>query len=54
MARADLTSPSTQNKPDADLLRTIQDGRPNMPSWKIRLSEQEKRDVLAYVRSLVE
>lgn len=51
---ADLTSPSTRNKPDADLLRTIHDGKPNMPPWKVRLSEEEQRDVLAYVRSLVE
>ena len=51
---ADLTSPSTRNKPDADLLRTIHDGKPNMPPWKVRLSEKERRDVLAYVRSLVE
>ncbi len=51
---ADLTSPSTRNKSDADLLKTIHDGKPNMPLWKVRLSEKERRDVLAYVRSLVE
>ena len=50
---ADLTSPSTRRKPDADLLKTIHDGRPNMPPWNVSLSEKERRDVLAYVRTLV-
>ena len=50
---ANLTSPSTRNKSDADLLKTIHDGKPNMPSWDLRLSEKEGRDVLAYVRTLV-
>ncbi len=49
---ANLTSPSTQKKSDSTLLRTIHEGKPNMPSWKIRLSEQDSRDVLAYVRTL--
>jgi mono/diheme cytochrome c family protein len=49
---ANLTSPSTQKKSDPDLLRTIHEGKPNMPSWKVRLSEQDSRAVLAYVRTL--
>ena len=49
---ANLTSPSTKKKSDSALLRTIHEGKPNMPSWKVRLSEQESRDVLAYVRTL--
>ena len=49
---ANLTSPSTRKKSDADLLKTIHDGKPNMPSWDLRLSEKESRDVLAYVRTL--
>lgn len=49
---ANLTSPSTRKKSDADLLKAIHDGKPNMPSWDIRLSEKESRDVLAYVRTL--
>ena len=49
---AKLTSPSTRKKSDADLLKTIHDGKPNMPPWKVRLSEKESRDVLAYVRTL--
>ena len=49
---ANLTSPSTRKKSDADLLKTIHDGKPNMPPWKVRLLEKERRDVLAYVRTL--
>jgi len=50
---ANLTSPSTKKKSDADLFKTIHDGKPNMPPWNVRLSEEESRDVLAYVRTLV-
>lgn len=51
---ADLTSATTQRKLSADLLKTIHEGRPEkvMPSWKLRLSEQQAKDVLAYVRTL--
>ena len=49
---ANLTSPSTRKKSDADLLKTLHDGKPNMPPWEGRLSEKESRDVLAYVRTL--
>lgn len=49
---ANLASPSTKKKSDSALLKTIHDGKPNMPSWRVRLSEQDSRDVLAYVRTL--
>ena len=49
---ADLASPSTQKKSDRELLRTLHEGKPNMPAWKRRLSEPQARDVLAYVRTL--
>lgn len=51
---ADLTSATTQRKLNMDLLKTIHEGRPEkvMPSWKWRLSEQQAKDVLAYVRAL--
>jgi mono/diheme cytochrome c family protein len=49
---ANLTAPTTQSKSDADLLTTIHEGKPNMPSWKGLLSESELRHVLAYVRTL--
>jgi len=50
---ANLTLPSTGKKSDADLLKTIHDGKPNMPPWDIRFSEEERQDVLAYVRTLI-
>jgi mono/diheme cytochrome c family protein len=49
---ADLAAPSTLQKTDRDLLRTLHEGKPNMPAWNRRLSEPEARDVLAYIRSL--
>ena len=49
---ANLTAPSTAKKSDADLLKTIHNGKPNMPAWKAQLSEEQSRDVLAYVRTL--
>jgi len=49
---ANLSSPSTKKKSDAVLLKTIHEGKPNMPPWNTRLSEKESRDVLAYVRTL--
>jgi mono/diheme cytochrome c family protein len=49
---ANLTSPSTRKKSDAELLKTIHEGKPNMPPWNVRLSKKEGRDVLAYVRAL--
>lgn len=53
-APADLTAIESQQKSDATLLRTIHDGKPNMPVWKYKLSKKESRDVLAYIRSLQE
>ena len=49
---ANLTAPSTTRKTDVELLKTIHDGKPNMPAWKVYLSEEQSRDVLAYVRTL--
>ena len=49
---ANLTRSTTKKKPDALLLQTIHEGKPNMPSWKGRLSEDESRAVLAYIRTL--
>ncbi|MEK7300526.1 MAG: cytochrome c [Nitrospirota bacterium] len=49
---ANLTAPSTRKKSDAELLKTIHNGKPNMPAWKGNLSESQSRDVLAYVRTL--
>ncbi|HMS82064.1 MAG TPA: cytochrome c [Nitrospira sp.] len=49
---ANLTRPATKKKSDATLLSSIHEGKPNMPSWKNRLSAEESRAVLAYVRTL--
>ncbi|MDF0651770.1 MAG: c-type cytochrome [Nitrospira sp.] len=49
---ANLTRPATRTKSDAALLQTIHEGKPNMPSWKVRLSEPDSRAVLAYIRTL--
>lgn len=51
---ADLSSPATQRKLNVDLLTTIHEGRPGrvMPSWEYRLSKEQTRDVLAYIRTL--
>jgi mono/diheme cytochrome c family protein len=51
---ADLTSAATQRKLSVDMLKTIHEGRPEkvMPAWKWRLSQQQTKDVLAYIRTL--
>src|SRR5947207_1610318 len=38
---------------DADLLRSIDEGLPGtaMPAWKTRLSDRQRRDVLAYIKT---
>lgn len=51
-APADLTAPRSGTRSDAELLKTIHEGKPNMPAWRLRLSTAESRDVLAYVRTL--
>lgn len=51
---ADLTAPAAQAKLDATLLKTIHDGRKDtaMGAWKFVLSQEEMRDVTAYLRQL--
>ncbi len=50
---ADLTSPRVQGKLDAGLFKSVHDGRKNtaMGAWKYALSDDEIRDVIAYVRT---
>jgi mono/diheme cytochrome c family protein len=50
---ANLAAPATKHKSDQTLLNTIHEGKSSMPSWKVRLSEQDSRDVLAYIRTLL-
>jgi mono/diheme cytochrome c family protein len=49
---ADLKVPATQKKTDEELLDTIRNGHPNtaMGKWEYALSEEEMKDVLAYIR----
>jgi len=49
---ANLTAITTKKKVDEDLLRTIHEGKPNMPAWKTILSIEEIRNVLTYIRTL--
>jgi mono/diheme cytochrome c family protein len=51
---ADFTSQKIKSKPDAELIKSIQEGRPptTMSAFKGQLSEAQIHDVLAYVRSL--
>ncbi len=50
-----LISAQTSAKPDRELLKIIANGRPHtaMEGWKDRLSEEEQRAIVAYVRSLI-
>lgn len=50
-----LVSAATSAKSDKDLLKIIANGRPRtaMPAWKDELTEEEQREVLRYIRSLV-
>ncbi|HXF92757.1 MAG TPA: cytochrome c [Nitrospiraceae bacterium] len=52
---ASLISAATSVKTDQELLRIIANGKPRtaMPAWKDVLSEEEQRDVLRYIRSLI-
>src|SRR5437870_9908452 len=47
------TTASGQLPTDADLMRAIDDGLPGsaMPAWKGRLSDAERRDVAAYLKT---
>jgi len=47
------STPSGQLPTDGDLLRSIDEGLPGtaMPGWKSRLSDRQRRDVLAYIKT---
>jgi mono/diheme cytochrome c family protein len=53
---ADLTSPAVQAKLDTGLFKSIHDGKANtaMGSWQSTLSDEQIREVLAYVRTLAQ
>ncbi len=47
------STPSGQLPTDVDLMRSIDEGLPGtpMPAWKTRLSDRQRRDVLAYIKA---
>src|SRR5882762_6344145 len=47
------STPNSQLPTDADLLRSIDEGLfgTAMPGWKSRLSDRQRRDVLAYIKT---
>lgn len=47
------TTPSGEIPTDADLMRVVNDGMPGtaMPGWTKKLSDSERRDVVAYIKS---
>ncbi len=49
---ADLTSSAVQQQSDSQLEKVIKDGKAKMPSFDQKLSDDEIRAVLAYVRRL--
>jgi mono/diheme cytochrome c family protein len=52
---ASLLSAGTSVKSDGELLDIIANGKPRtaMPGWKDTLTEDQRQDVLAYIRSLI-
>jgi mono/diheme cytochrome c family protein len=52
---ASLISAGTSVKSDSELLAVITNGkaRTAMPAWKDLLTEEQRRDVLAYIRTLI-
>ena len=51
-AALNLTSAATAKKTDADLTKTINDGRGKMPVFKGKLKDDEIAALVAYIRSL--
>ena len=52
---ASLITAGISVKSDKELLNVISNGKPRtaMPAWKDLLTEQQQRDVLAYIRKLI-
>lgn len=50
-----LVSAATSVKSDTELLAIIENGksRTAMPAWKDKLTDVQRKDVLAYIRSLI-
>lgn len=52
-APADSKATATQKKTDEELVETIRNGHHNtaMGKWEYALSEEERKEVLAYIRT---
>jgi len=48
----DFASPDVQKMSDDDLAKAIADGKGKMPGYRKSLSDQQVKDLVAYVRSL--
>jgi cytochrome c6 len=49
----DLRSPEVQKQSNADLLKIITDGKGKMPGYKAKLSADELKGLVEYMRELV-
>ena len=51
-AMRDLASPDVQKQTDAELTRTIANGRGRMPAYGLILGDERIKDVVAYIRQM--
>ena len=49
---ADLTSPAVQQQSDSALMKVVRSGQKKMPSFSDKLSEDDIKAVISYVRQL--
>jgi mono/diheme cytochrome c family protein len=52
MKAASFSSPEVTKQSDADLSAVIRKGKGKMPAWKGALSDDQIKDVLAYIHTL--
>ncbi len=48
----DLNSDDVQKQSDADLIKTVTDGKGKMPSYKGKLTDDQIKDVVKFVKTL--
>jgi len=51
---ANLTSESVQGQTDGEIFWKVSNGRGNMPKWESILSEEERWDVVNFIRTVIE
>ena len=49
---ASFSSPEVMKKSDADLLNIIKNGKDKMPPWSDVLTDEQVKDVIAYIHTL--